>query len=424
MATINAPTTLNFDATFRKYTLYYTITLESGETINDVSVVSSSPTWCNVKNTTITNYSTKLELSSNNNINEGRTATVTIEVDTSISVYTHIVTITQDKFEIHPIWADKIVRIETPLNNVSYYIKHNNNIIYGGKAYVMPNTNYVEIDISKICSSYIDSSMENNFNAPQEFNKQNGVGIFGLYVNDELHSSYLYYNSYSYKGNPPYIYYDNDYYIKLSEPIRKVYDARQYIIYSFFNATYNNNYNISFYFHKEIYNHSTLSGTCLGRTEYTTLAKAPDGFDTVQFFNEYIPIITGCSKYCLYYQNALGGWDSFLINGNDKQTDKITSYKYIKAVNNTTRDFGTKKYLNVINSTYKLYTDWLTDDEASRMYHLLESTEVYMHNLEDDTIIPVNITNNTCEYKTFSNNGKKKFYYEIDVEFAQHKIRQ
>jgi hypothetical protein len=66
----------------------------------------------------------------------------------------------------------------------------------------------------------------------------------------------------------------------------------------------------------------------------------------------------------------------------------------------------------------------MTDDEASRMHHLLESTEVYLHNLEDDTIIPVNITNNSCEFKTFTNNGKKKFNYEIDVELARTKVRQ
>jgi hypothetical protein len=97
---------------------------------------------------------------------------------------------------------------------------------------------------------------------------------------------------------------------------------------------------------------------------------------------------------------------------------------YRKAINNTTKQFATKKYLNVINTSYKLYTDWLTDDEASRMHHLLESTEVYLHNLEDDTIIPVNLTNSTCEYKTFTNNARRKFYYEINAELAQQKIRQ
>ena len=423
MAIISTEEILNFDSSFRKFTLYYTITLESGETINNVMVVSSSPTWFNVKNSTITNYSTDIEIKANNTF-ETKEATITITVITNGGTTTKTVTIIQDKFKTYPIWANKVVRIETQENFVNYKINHKNETIYGGKAYVMPNTEYVEIDISKICSSYLNSTLEDSIDAPQNFNAQNGVGLFSLYVNEELHSTYLFYNSYSYNPNPSYTVDDNKSYIVLSDPIRKVYDARQYVIYSFFNVLDTTSFNFDFYFHKNQYTHSSVIGTLTGRTLYTTMATVPDGFDTVQIFQEYIPIISGCSKYCLYYQNALGGWDSFLINGNDKQIDKITSYKYIKSVDNTTRKFGTKKYLNMINSTYRLYTDWMNDDEASRMHHLLESTEVYMHNLEDNTIIPVNITNNNCEYKTYSNNGKKKFYYEIDVEFAQHKVRQ
>lgn len=422
MATITVKNVPEFDASFRQFTLYYTITLESGEEINDVSVVSSS-IWCNVKNSTITNYSTKIELSENSALTS-REANVTIEVDTSTGVYTSIVTIRQEEFKIYPIWANMPIRIETETKSIKYYIKYNNEIIYSGKAYVIQDNDFVEIDISQICSSYLNSSMERAFNNPQDFNEQDGFKRFGLYVNDEFYRGYNFYNSYSYQPNPEYISYSNETFVKLSNPIRKFYDSRQYVIYSFFNVLENGNYNINFYFQKNITTHSSLSGAVRGRTLYTTLAKVPNGFDTVQFFEEYIPIKNTCAKYCLYYQNALGGWDSFLINGNDKQTDKITSYKYIKNANNTTKDFGTKKYLNLITQTYKLYTDWLNDDEASRMFNLLESTEVYLHNLEDDSIIPVNITNNSCEYKTFSNNGKKKFYYTIDVELAQYRIRQ
>ena len=422
MATITTNSVQEFDSSFRQFTLYYTITLESGEIINGVTVTSNQ-LWCNVKNSTINNYSTQFELSSNNALTS-REAIITLEVDTSISVYTENITIRQEEFKIYPIWANMPIMIETQANSIKYSVKHNNEVIYAGKAYVTQDNDFVEIDITQVCSSYINSSMEKAFNAPQEFNEQDGVKRFDLYINDEFYRGFYFYNSYSYKPNPEYIYNNDRTFIKLSDPIRKVYDSRQYIIYSFFNVLDYNNYYINFYFHKNQYTHSSLSATVKGRTEYTTLAKAPEGYDTVQFFQEYIPIMNTCCKYCLYYQNALGGWDSFLINGNDKQTDKITSYKYIKGVNNTTKDFGTKKYLNLISQTYKLYTDWLNDDEASRMFNLLESTEVYLHNLEDDSIMPVNITNNTCEYKTFSNNGKKKFYYTIDVELAQYRIRQ
>jgi hypothetical protein len=170
----------------------------------------------------------------------------------------------------------------------------------------------------------------------------------------------------------------------------------------------------------------TVSGELKGRTMYTFFAKPKGGMQSVKFFN--LPNIDinefGCSKYCLYYLNAYGGWDSFLINGNDKETDTITSYKYMKNADNTKKQFALNNYLNVISKKYSLKTDWLNDDEASRMYHLLESTEVWLHNLETDEITPVIITNKTCEYKTFKNNGRKKFYYTIDVEASQERIRK
>lgn len=413
---------LNFDASHRKLLLTYTIELDTDETFTSIKVVSNRQ-WCNVKNTTISVYQTEIELASNNST-IFRDAEVTITLVTSKNTYTNTVTISQKGFEIHPIWANNIVKIETQLNYIQYEVRHNSKTIYSGKAYTIPNTNYVEIDMSRICSPFLNSSIENKLDEPVDFAPIEGVKSFNLYVNGEIEGSFLFFNSYTYKDNPPYLLLtDGDTMLILSDPIRKQYDSRQLIIYSFFNVLRSGGYGCNVVFDFDGYI-QRVYGSLAGRQEYVTLMKAPDGANSVNFFGEKFPIKKTCCKYCLYYQNALGGWDSFLINGNDKQTDKITSYNYRKAINNTTKQFATKKYLNVINTSYKLYTDWLTDDEASRMHHLLESTEVYLHNLEDDTIIPVSLTNSTCEYKTFTNNARRKFYYEINAELAQQKIRQ
>lgn len=58
------------------------------------------------------------------------------------------------------------------------------------------------------------------------------------------------------------------------------------------------------------------------------------------------------------------------------------------------------------------------------MYHLLESTKVYLHNLETNEIIPVIITNAQCEHLTYTNNGKKPYYYNITVEESNLKLRK
>ena len=49
---------------------------------------------------------------------------------------------------------------------------------------------------------------------------------------------------------------------------------------------------------------------------------------------------------------------------------------------------------------------------------------VYLHNLETDEIIPVVITNSQCEYLTYTNNGKKPYFYNITVEESNQKMRK
>ena len=67
--------------------------------------------------------------------------------------------------------------------------------------------------------------------------------------------------------------------------------------------------------------------------------------DRLRMFHEYV-IKETCNKYCLYYSNAYGGWDSFLINGNTVKQDKITSSSFVKGANSSnTLDFQKKKYL-------------------------------------------------------------------------------
>lgn len=121
-------------------------------------------------------------------------------------------------------------------------------------------------------------------------------------------------------------------------------------------------------------------------------------------------------NYALYYVNAYGGWDSLAIRGNAVQTDKIQSQTYKSKTN------GKVKYLNQITPSWSLNTDSMSD--GSKMHHLLESTQVYLHNLETDEIIPVVITDTSCVYKTYSNQGNTRFHYTINVEAANYKIRK
>jgi len=93
--------------------------------------------------------------------------------------------------------------------------------------------------------------------------------------------------------------------------------------------------------------------------------------------------------YVLYYSNAYGGWDSLLCNGTSRKTDNIEHLNYRRKSANQSQ-FSKINYQNNVTPTWSLNTG--INVNGSKMYHLLESTMVYLHNLETNEIIPVVIT--------------------------------
>lgn len=131
---------------------------------------------------------------------------------------------------------------------------------------------------------------------------------------------------------------------------------------------------------------------------------------------------THCGDYALYYLNKLGGWDSFLIEGNVVKTDKYKRYQMGLAYDNNTLDFQKRTYNNEITDTYKLSTGWLTDSQSDTLAkHLLSTNQAYLHNLVTGAIMPVVLTDASATYKTYKTNGRKKVNYTINVECSQTK---
>ena len=127
------------------------------------------------------------------------------------------------------------------------------------------------------------------------------------------------------------------------------------------------------------------------------------------------------ADYVLYYANAYGGWDSLLCNGTSKKTDNIESLNY-RRKSHSAREFSKVDYQKNITPTWSLNTGIIKNGE--KMYHLLESTMVYLHDLKSDEIIPVVITNSTCDYLNYTNNGKQPVKYNITVEESNQKMRK
>lgn len=153
-------------------------------------------------------------------------------------------------------------------------------------------------------------------------------------------------------------------------------------------------------------------------------------FDALTYAGEKV-LIDGCElydvNYCgdaaLYYLNSRGGWDAFLLPY-IKRVDKYTQQDYYKAYDNSTIEFGRKRFLTEITPTWEIGTDWLSDEQAERLCrNLLPSTQVYLHTLDDDVIRPVVIVDNQAEYKTYENQNNQLVSYKIKVEASQTDTR-
>lgn len=154
-----------------------------------------------------------------------------------------------------------------------------------------------------------------------------------------------------------------------------------------------------------------------------------DSFNgTIMGYN--FPIKTGtttstCDRYKLHYVNAYGGVDSFAIEGRVTESDNITrSTRKVDYNNSSSVNRGEQNYINEIEKKFSFHTGFLTDDESSRMHHLINSTNVVLEDILENTRTPVVITNSTLEYKTFKNQGGRMADYEIELRIAQDRVRR
>lgn len=137
--------------------------------------------------------------------------------------------------------------------------------------------------------------------------------------------------------------------------------------------------------------------------------------------------MTHCGQGYFVYRNRLGGWDSFLIEGNISKTEGYNKEKFSSPKKG--RYYEIEKHINQVDITtsYQATTGWLTDEEAERLvHHLLSSPRVYFCSLEGDRYEPENmlcevvLTDSSAEYKKFRN-GKRLVNYTINFETANIK---
>ena len=157
----------------------------------------------------------------------------------------------------------------------------------------------------------------------------------------------------------------------------------------------------------------------------TIITRQPVGWADLVFTGGLTYYGGYCGKYALLYQNAYGGWDSFLIEGTVFKSTNYTQNTYAKAYDNNTLDRETWNYANELAETYTCTTGWLNDRESKLFCkHLLTSPDIFLQDLENDKLIPVTMTPANNKEKTYQNEGKKMINYTFTLKAANSKVRQ
>lgn len=279
-----------------------------------------------------------------------------------------------------PIWQD-IYYTSTTYTILDYEIQPVGDItIYTGRAYIRPGADHISINISKICQDYIKDSFRDT-----DFRTLTGTTYLhpGSYVEFNLVNSTngVVLATYGFVYDWSYENWDGNNRV-VSNPIN---GHNMPGMYSFT---------------------STFNGALSGIT--TQVGNVASG--------------NSCGEIALYYKNRKGGWDSFLIEGNWTKKDEYTKYTYNSSFNNNTLEFENGTYHSQVITSYQLCTGWLNDQESENLaFNLLSSNEVYLHNLCEDKVYPVVITDNTATYKTYKNNQRKLVNYQINCEESQRK---
>lgn len=316
----------------------------------------------------------------------------------------------------YPIWQDR--NIEIPMINhekVAYRLKIKDDIIYNGYAYGVDNN--AVIRVNKILANYISNTIDFDITGYAQDNN--------AYVTAKLEISYDEWGSVVDFMNIR-VYYDYSYTYDerfiLADPITKVLDRRQMFVCSFLNNYSSNESSPATLYKdgKKLGDYSVSNGIF---TIVRDLDTVGDEYKVTLDNGESITykVKDTCKPYCLYYLNSRGGWDSMIFDGKIVQGASLTINQYKAEYDNTTRDFNVVDYLKLKTDKWKLTTGYLTDAQSQKIYNIYDTTKAYLHVLGTDTIIPVNVTDNSYDVKTYSNQGRKLFTYTINIQASQTK---
>ena len=335
----------------------------------------------------------------------------------------------------NPIWKDYFVNLGTA-ESVQFRILVGDDVIYTGKAFKRPGKANNEIRINDICADYL----EHVFPALEQTTFTGSNQPLTFVIQTLSGSSWTTRANVQFDNNWSYDYDYDPTTMGLSFPINGKVDKRQWVMFSVYNASnvtatikfingssfdvvipveisddFNDDFNLDF---SKIYKAPETGTAVFNMSQW-------EDVDTITIENKTFRVVDNCDTYVLYYLNAYGGWDSLLIGGNHSVSDNLTRHtRETEYDNRSVQNRGVHNYVNEISKTMTLHTSWLSDDESSRMHHLLNSTNVFLGDLVTGQMIPVILTDTRTDYKTYKGNGGRLVNYTINVTIAQERIRR
>lgn len=336
-----------------------------------------------------------------------------------------------------PLWKDYVVNLGTG-DSIQYRILLHDveYVIYTGKAYKKPGETNITVKVNDICADYIVNVLPTlsqaeftMLNLPLQFDVQKYASSAWTTV---ASPTFLNDWSYDYGYNPATM--------GMARPINGRVDARMPIVWTGFNVS---EVTARIYYHggssslviipveisddfnddfNDDFSHSVRSA---GSGTAVFFPSEWEDVEKIVINNVTYYVVDSCSRYALYYLNAYGGWDCFLIEGNTLEADSLTRHTMeVEYDNRSIENRGIRNYVNEITKGFTFHSGWLLSDQGERMHHLINSTDVYLYDMVLQQMIPVTIPSTTCEYKNYKNNGNRLVDYTIQVEVAQNRIRR
>lgn len=320
--------------------------------------------------------------------------------------------------------------------NYYYRIKAGSKVIYTMRAASRPDVEYAEMVPNDICADYIRQALPilnggrtapytQTFSVEQSSDGTNWSNVDTITFQWDW-ATEVEYPMKAWRNDPV----RQEVNVRQVLPVSVLCDnAATQITYRYGSSTYNRTLRTPSSYSDTHSIFDQMAGCVPSKTAIYDLSTAYSENDDIAFsvggtFHTY-RVDKTCADYVLYYVNEYGGLDWLVLKGAVKKTHDIVRHNTIHArdyISNLER--GEDNYCNEITTRYTANTGWLTDEEASRMHHLLGSTFVFLHDLTEGKVIPVVLTNPDNPVKQYRTEGMRPVNYILEFREANNYIRK